>query len=328
LFAEFQSAIISEAVTARLQALDDWMSLKAFIIKIFKSKPLISRLCKGTRPKAAPRKISRKRGEGGTSHFRAQNGTDSVLRMQQPTLFQAVIHSLAMIRVSAKCSLGVKEKVKLRALTGVPARKCLPCQPMPRETAVDSRQEILRTAARLFQQRGYDATSMNDVAAALKLSKGGLYHHFHSKDEILFEIMNHAMEITRERVLNPVRNIADPEQRLRALIRLHIEVVLSPRDREITVMLHENHPLPPSLRKRINLRKKEYVHFLEKLVAEVQSKSRRPHAAKEKVTPRAAAFALLGMINWIYQWYKPEGDLQAQNLIPQFTDLIFGGIFA
>ena len=199
---------------------------------------------------------------------------------------------------------------------------------MTREAVVDSRQEILRTAARLFQQRGYDATSMNDVAAALKLSKGGLYHHFQSKDEILFEIMNHAMEITDERVLNPVRAIADPEDRLRALIRLHIEVVLSPRDREITVMLHENHPLPPSLRKRINSRKKDYIHFLENLMAEVQNKSRHAHRAKAKVSPRAAAFALLGMINWIYQWYKPEGDLQAQNLIPQFTDLIFGGIFA
>ena len=105
---------------------------------------------------------------------------------------------------------------------------------MARETTVDSRQEILRTAARLFQQRGYDATSMNDVAAALKLSKGGLYHHFQSKDEILFEIMNHAMEITQDRVLNPVRSIVDPEERLRALIRLHIEVVLSPRDRQAT----------------------------------------------------------------------------------------------
>jgi AcrR family transcriptional regulator len=206
---------------------------------------------------------------------------------------------------------------------------------MVREATVDSRQEILRTAARLFQQRGYDATSMNDVAAALKLSKGGLYHHFQSKDEILYEIMNHAMEITEERVLNPVRGIADAEERLRALIRLHIEVVLSPRDREITVMLHENHPLPPSLRKRINGRKKDYVHFLEKLLGEVQEKSRdkaqgnhKPINAKVKVSPRAAAFALLGMINWIYQWYKPEGDLQAQNLVPQFTDLIFGGIFA
>ena len=199
---------------------------------------------------------------------------------------------------------------------------------MARETVVDSRQEILRTAARLFQQRGYDATSMNDVAAALKLSKGGLYHHFQSKDEILFEIMDHAMQITEERVVNPVRGIADPEERLRALIRLHIGVVLSPRDREITVMLHENHPLPPSLRKRINARKKDYIHFLENLMAEVQSKSRNANQSKARVSPRAAAFALLGMINWIYQWYKPEGDLQTQNLIPQFTDLVFGGIFA
>ncbi|HTC49193.1 MAG TPA: TetR/AcrR family transcriptional regulator [Candidatus Aquilonibacter sp.] len=205
---------------------------------------------------------------------------------------------------------------------------------MARETVVDSRQEILRTAARLFQQRGYDATSMNDVAAALKLSKGGLYHHFQSKDEILFEIMDHAMEITQERVINPVRGITDAEERLRALIRLHIEVVLSPRDREITVMLHENHPLPPSLRKRINSRKKDYIHFLENLIGEVQknvqkkAQEKASNHSKGRVSPRAAAFALLGMINWIYQWYKPEGDLQAQNLIPQFTDLIFGGIFA
>jgi TetR/AcrR family transcriptional regulator, cholesterol catabolism regulator len=208
---------------------------------------------------------------------------------------------------------------------------------MPRETVVDSRQEILRTAARLFQQRGYDATSMNDVAAALKLSKGGLYHHFQSKDEILYEIMNHAMEITQERVINPVRSITDPEERLRTLIRLHIEVVLSPADREITVMLHENHPLSPLLRKRINVRKKEYVHFLESLLAEVQKEAQSRTASKAqkearassgKVSARAAAFALLGMINWIYQWYKPEGELQAQSLIPQFTELIFGGIFA
>jgi AcrR family transcriptional regulator len=193
---------------------------------------------------------------------------------------------------------------------------------MAREAVIDSRQEILRTAARLFQQRGYDATSMNDVAASLKLSKGGLYHHFQSKDEILFEIMNHAMDITEERVLGPVRGIANPEERLRALIRLHIEVVLSPRDREITVMLHENHPLPPALRRRINGRKKEYIHFLENLIAEIQGSRR----AAPRVSPRAAAFALLGMINWIYQWYKPEGELQVQNLVPQFTDILFGGL--
>jgi len=89
-------------------------------------------------------------------------------------------------------------------------------------------------------------------------------------------------------------------------------------------MLHENHPLPPALRKRINHRKKEYVHFVESLIADVQ----RNRGVKGAVGPRAAAFALLGMINWIYQWYKPEGELQANNLIPQFTELLFGGILA
>jgi AcrR family transcriptional regulator len=193
-----------------------------------------------------------------------------------------------------------------------------------RDTTIDARQDILRTAARLFQQRGYDATSMNDVAAALKLSKGGLYHHFQSKDEMLFHIMSHAMDITEERVIKAVRNIqGNPEERLRTLIRLHIEVVLSVRDREVTVMLHENHPLPPSLRKQINARKKDYIHFVEGLIGDVQ----KARGAKGTVSPRAGALALLGMINWIYQWYKPEGRLQAQDLVPQYTDLFFSGAF-
>lgn len=192
---------------------------------------------------------------------------------------------------------------------------------MARETTADPRQEILRTSARLFQQQGYDGTSMNDVAAALKLSKGGLYHHFQSKEEILFELMNHAMDISEQRVITPVKAIADPEERLRMLIRRHIGVVLSERDREITVMLHENHPLSPSLRRRINARKKDYVHFVENLVAEVQ----RARDVVPKVTPRAAAFALLGMINWIYQWYRPEGALDEESLVRQYTEIFLKG---
>src|SRR5690349_10830225 len=195
---------------------------------------------------------------------------------------------------------------------------------MPRDTTADPRQEILRTSARLFQQQGYDGTSMNDVAAALKLSKGGLYHHFQSKDEILFDLMNHAMDITEERVIAPVKAIADPEERLRTLIRRHIAVVLSERDREITVMLHENHPLSPALRKRINARKKDYIHFVENLIAEVQ----RASGSKSTVSPRAAAFALLGMINWIYQWYRPEGALQEESLTQQYTEILFQGVFS
>jgi TetR/AcrR family transcriptional regulator, cholesterol catabolism regulator len=193
---------------------------------------------------------------------------------------------------------------------------------MPRESANGSRQEILRTSARLFRERGYDATSMNDIAGALKLSKGGLYHHFRSKDEILFHILNQAMDITEERVLMPIRDIANPEERLRTLIRFHIQLVVRARDREITVILHENHPLPPALRKRVNARKKEYIHTLEQLIGEVQG------ARKTKeVKPRAAAFALLGMINWIYQWYQPEGTLKEEDLVRQYTEIFFSGAF-
>jgi len=141
---------------------------------------------------------------------------------------------------------------------------------------------------------------------------------------MLFHIMNHAMDITEERVIKAVRGIqTGPEERLRMLIRLHIEVVLSVRDREVTVMLHENHPLPPSLRKQINGRKKDYIHFVEGLIGDVQ----KARGAKGSVTPRAAALALLGMINWIYQWYKPEGRLQAQDLVPQYTEMFFAGAF-
>jgi AcrR family transcriptional regulator len=194
---------------------------------------------------------------------------------------------------------------------------------VPRDAALHSRQEILRASARLFQKQGYDATSMNDVAAALKLSKGGLYHHFQSKDEILFNLMNHAMDITQERVIDGVRDIVNPEERLRMLIRRHMEVVLSVRDREITVMLHENHPLPPAQRKRINARKKDYVHFVESVIAEARS----VRGSKGEVSPRAAAFALLGMINWIYQWYRPEGSLREEDLARQYTEIFFAGAF-
>ena len=195
---------------------------------------------------------------------------------------------------------------------------------MHREATVEPRQEILRAAARLFQQQGYDATSMNDVAAALNLSKGGLYHHFQSKDEILFHIMSHAMDITEERVINTARRVEGPEERLRTLIRLHIEVVISEEDREITVMLHKNHPLPAPFRRKINARKKDYVHFVENLIADVQ----RQRGSASPVTPRAAAFALLGMVNWIYQWYKPDGALTGDVIVRQFTDIFFRGAVA
>jgi hypothetical protein len=137
---------------------------------------------------------------------------------------------------------------------------------------------------------------------------------------MLFHIMNHALDITEE-VVKAVRGVQSPEERLRMLIRLHIEVVLSVRDREVTVMLHENHPLPPSLRKRSTSARRITSTSL-RVIADVQ----RQKGSKGGVSPRAAALATRHD-QLIYQWYKPEGRLQAQDLIPQYTEMLFTGAF-
>lgn len=195
---------------------------------------------------------------------------------------------------------------------------------MNRGPSTDSRREILRTAARLFQERGYDATSMQDIASSLELSKAALYHHFESKEEILFQIMSYGMDIFEERVLGAVRAIADPEERLRACIAGHVQLVVRGRDREITVILHENRALHPEAGRQINQRKKNYIVFLEELIAEVQHR----RGVENAVHPRVAAFGLLGMINWIYQWYRPEGPITEDDLVKQYTAIFFGGVFA
>src|SRR6266540_7354143 len=83
------------------------------------------------------------------------------------------------------------------------------------------RAEICRTAAQLFRDRGFDATSVSDVARALGLTKAGLYHYFESKEALLFEIMTFGLECVRDEVVIPVHGIRDPEERLRQLIVRH-----------------------------------------------------------------------------------------------------------
>ncbi len=182
--------------------------------------------------------------------------------------------------------------------------------------------EICRTAARVFFEKGYDGASMQDIAKAVGLTKAGLYHHVGSKDRLLFEIMNYGMDILDDTVLRNVRNIADPRERLRRAIIGHIDLIVRARDREITVILHENRSLKGALRKKINARKKDYIQFLEETVAQVQAQG----AGKPLVAPRIGAFALLGTINWIYQWYDPEGPINQNELAQTFADFFFRGL--
>ena len=188
------------------------------------------------------------------------------------------------------------------------------------ETRVKLR-EICRIAARVFYEKGYDGASMQDIADAVHLTKAGLYHHVGSKDRLLFEIMNYGMDILEETVLANLKNIEDPRERLRQTIIGHIDLVVRARDMEITVILHENHSLKGDLRKKINSRKRDYIRFLEDTIGEVQKQ-----AGIVLISPRMAAFALLGMINWLYQWYHLEGPVSEQELANNYADFFFRGL--
>ena len=189
----------------------------------------------------------------------------------------------------------------------------------------DARQklrEICKAAARVFYEKGYDGASMQDIAEAVGLTKAGLYHHVSSKDMLLFEIMNYGMDILDETVLAKVKEIPDPRERLRQTIIGHIDLVVRARDMEITVILHENRSLKGALRKKINARKRAYIDYLEDLIARVQEQSGKP----PKLSPHIAAFAVLGMINWLYQWYHLEGAVKEEEITRAYVDFFFRGL--
>src|SRR5712692_3911357 len=182
--------------------------------------------------------------------------------------------------------------------------------------------EICGIAARVFFEKGYDGASMQDIAQAVHLTKAGLYHHVDSKDRLLFEIMNYGMDILDEAVLQKVKDVADPRQKLRQMVIGHIDLVVRARDLEITVILHENRSLRGTLRKKINARKKAYIEMLEELIARVQQQA----GGKPLLSPRLGACALLGIINWPYQWYDPKGQIKQEELAETYADFFFRGL--
>jgi len=144
-----------------------------------------------------------------------------------------------------------------------------------------------------------------------------------SKDRLLFEIMNYGMDILDETVLRKVEAIEDPREKLRRTILGHIDLIVRARDLEITVILHENRSLKGALRKRINARKKAYIHNLEDLITKACEQA----GVQPWASPRVAAFALLGMVNWLYQWYRPEGPVKQHEIAQAYSELLFRGLF-
>src|SRR5262244_2700012 len=132
-----------------------------------------------------------------------------------------------------------------------------------------TRNRVYEVAAEVFHRKGYDNTSMSDVAEAAGLTKAGLYHHVSSKESLLFTVLDSGLDFTESYVLKPLEGISDPLERLKTMIELHLRLVLEERNLEVTGLLHECKSLSSTDRARINRRKKEYVKMSTRLIGDV-----------------------------------------------------------
>ena len=183
------------------------------------------------------------------------------------------------------------------------------------------KKNVFEVAAEVFHRKGYDNTSMSDVAEAAGLTKAGLYHHVSSKESLLYTVLDSGLDLTESYVMKPLEAIADPIDRLKTMIELHLRLVLEERNLEVTGLLHECKTLAPADRTRINRRKKEYVKMSTKVIADAIRKYN-----ITDVNPKLAAFALLGMLNWTYQWYKPSSSHSREEIVMQFQNIFLNGI--
>jgi AcrR family transcriptional regulator len=182
---------------------------------------------------------------------------------------------------------------------------------------------ILETAARLICERGYEGTSMQEIADACRLTKAGLYHYIQNKEQLLSAIMGYGMDMFEGQVLAKVRDIADPVERLRACMRRNIELVMRGAAKEVIIILHEHATLKGEARDYIDRRKKQYVRFVEETFTEAVKQGRmRP------LEPTIVAFSFLGMVLWVYKWFKPDGRLSEEQIISGMVDLFFAGLAA
>jgi TetR/AcrR family transcriptional regulator, cholesterol catabolism regulator len=179
---------------------------------------------------------------------------------------------------------------------------------------------MYRTAAQIFRDRGFDATSVSDIARSLGLTKAGLYHHFESKEALLFEIIMFGLDTVRDEVLLPVAQIRDPEERLRELILRHARIITRGRG-AVAHIGDEVRALPPSARKRIERRMRVYLDLVRGAIAELKAAGRlRP------IDPTVAAFSVIGMVLWLPRWFRQDGRLTQNQVAASIARMAIGAL--
>ncbi|MEE8522839.1 MAG: TetR/AcrR family transcriptional regulator [Thermoanaerobaculia bacterium] len=182
-------------------------------------------------------------------------------------------------------------------------------------------QDIYREAARVISDKGFDATSMGDIAETVDLTKGGLYYYIKGKKALLYAIMNFALDLLEQKVMAEARAEKDPEQRLARLLGGYVQLVLDEPD-SMAILVSEEERLDPSYRPRVVERKRAHAEFLRDCIAAV-SKAR---GRRSKVDPTIGAYCLLGMVHGVVDWFRNHSDLSEAALISQIQELALHGL--
>jgi TetR/AcrR family transcriptional regulator, cholesterol catabolism regulator len=181
-------------------------------------------------------------------------------------------------------------------------------------------QQILKTSAKIFAEKGFHHTSVRDISRATKMSLSGLYYYFTTKEELLFLIQERCFLTLLQRWEQAAGADLDVRARIRAFAENHLSFFLHNMP-EMKVMAHEDESLTGEYNEKILVLKRRYVKVIMDLMRELQEKE-----GGKGIDLRVATFALFGMTNWIYTWYQPKRDLPLPQLVEQMLRIYFFGL--
>jgi AcrR family transcriptional regulator len=181
---------------------------------------------------------------------------------------------------------------------------------------------ILRQAAAVFRTRGYHHASIRDIARATGVSLAGLYYYFASKEDLLYLIQRHAFETILAAARAGIEGVERPEDRLRALIRIHLRFFLE-HPNEMKVLTHEEEWLSKERGREVRTIKRAYYQLCFEQVEEL-----RRARGLAGLNTRLAVLSLFGMMNWIYTWYNPKIDPGASGCAGAMADIFLDGILS
>lgn len=196
---------------------------------------------------------------------------------------------------------------------------------MPRngtKKSLDRAQEIYQTAAQLFFEKGFESTSIADIAAALKLTKASLYYYVESKQDLLYRIVLLGLDSVKDAVLDPARSIDDAEERLKFILFNHARLAAG-GNHAVIIISHEMTALNLDQRTLVQKRRREYFDFVRNTLVELQRLGK-----LKKLNITTATFTLFGMILWLPRWYRSNGLLPADVVCQDVCDMALGGLMA